>query len=144
MYWVFCAGRTADGKFALEKKLQKFLIMAAGIFFLLLGSWIRFQAFGMVSILAFGFWITLLLRGWEKKDWKGFLLRDCVPCLAAFALVFGSIAAENILVYTPGSAEAHYKEYDKARQKLLDYGVPDWNEYQTEYEELGAEADGCA
>lgn len=134
---VFCAGRAADGKFAAGKKWQKILIMAAGIFFLLMGSWIRFQAFGMVSILAFGLWIALALRAWKEKDWKEFLLRDCAPCIVAFALVFGSIAAENILVYTPGSAEAHYKEYDKARQQLLDFGVPDWSEYQAEYEALG-------
>ena len=134
---VFCADRAVDGTLAAGKKWQKMLIMAAGIFFLLMGSWIRFQAFGMVSILAFGLWIGLALRAWKEKDWKGFLLRDCAPCIIAFALVFGSIAAENALVYTPGSAEAHYKEYDKARQQLLDYGVPDWNEYQAEYEALG-------
>ena len=134
---VFCAGRAADGKFAAGKKWQRMLIMAAGIFFLLMGSWIRFQAFGMVSILAFGLWIALALRVWKEKDWKGFLFRDCAPCILAFVLVFGSIAAENVLVYTPGSAEAHYKEYDKARQQLLDYGVPDWSEYQAEYEALG-------
>ena len=64
-------------------------------------------------------------------------MRDCLPCVSAFVLVFGSIALENVLVYTPGSAEAHYKEYDKARQQLLDYGVPGWDEYQAEYEELG-------
>ncbi|MCD8248906.1 MAG: hypothetical protein LUC60_03490, partial [Lachnospiraceae bacterium] len=28
-------------------------------------------------------------------------------------------------------------EYDEARQKLLDYGVPEWEEYQEEYEALG-------
>ena len=134
---VFCAGRAADGTLAAGKKWQSMLIIAAGIFFLLMGSWIRFQAFGMVSILAFGLWIALALRAWKEKDWKGFLFRDCAPCILAFALVFGSIAAENVLVYTPGSAEAHYKEYDKARQQLLDYGVPDWSEYQAEYEALG-------
>lgn len=134
---VFCAGRAADGTFTARKKWKGMLIMAAGIFFLLMGSWIRFQAFGMVGILAFGLWIASALRTWEKKDWKGFLFRDCAPCIIAFALVFGSIAAENILVYTPGNAEAHYKEYDKARQQLLDYGVPDWSGYQAEYEALG-------
>ena len=50
---------------------------------------------------------------------------------------FGSIAAENVLVYTPGSQEEHYREYDKARQRLLDYGVPEWDDYQAEYGALG-------
>ncbi len=104
---------------------------------LVLGSWIRFQAFGMISIVAFGFWLGLAVKVWRNRDWKTFFVRDCLPCVSAFVLVFGSIALENVLVYTPGSAEAHYKEYDKARQQLLDYGVPEWDEYQAEYEELG-------
>lgn len=110
-----------------------------GVLLLLLGSWIRFQAFGMVSILAFGFWlgraVPHLLA--KQKDWKQFICRECMPCVIAFALVFGSIALENVVVYTPGSPEAHYKEYDKARQDLLDYGVPEWEDYQAQYEALG-------
>ncbi len=111
----------------------------AGIVFLLLGSWIRFEAFGMVSIVAFGLWLHRAYRAFVRKEygWKRFFLQDCMPFLVAFALVFGSIALENVLVYTPGSAAAHYKEYDKARQQLLDYGVPEWDEYQEEYEALG-------
>ena len=121
---VFCSER---------KKRHLF----GGIALLVLGSWIRFQAFGMISIAAFGFWLGLAVKVWRNRDWKTFFVRDCLPCVSAFVLVFGSIALENVLVYTPGSAEAHYKEYDKARQQLLDYGVPGWDEYQAEYEELG-------
>lgn len=121
---VFCSER---------KKRHLF----GGIALLVLGSWIRFQAFGMISIAAFGFWLGLAVKAWRNRDWKTFFVRDCLPCVSAFVLVFGSIALENVLVYTPGSAEAHYKEYDKARQQLLDYGVPGWDEYQAEYEELG-------
>ncbi len=107
-----------------------------GVVLLLLGSWIRFQAFGMVSIVAFGMWLERVFPILRKKQWKR-LLMDCAPFLAAFALVFGSIGLEDLLVYTPGSAEAHYREYDRARQQLLDYGVPEWDEYQEEYEALG-------
>ncbi|MCD8363941.1 MAG: hypothetical protein LUC98_13480 [Lachnospiraceae bacterium] len=121
--------------FGAEKKRHTL----TGIVFLLLGSWIRFESFGMVSIVAFGLWLIRAFRVFIKKeyDWKRFFLQDCTPFLVAFALVFGSIALENIVVYTPGSAAAHYKEYDKARQQLLDYGVPEWDEYQEEYEALG-------
>ncbi|MCC8139161.1 MAG: hypothetical protein LIO67_02490 [Lachnospiraceae bacterium] len=121
--------------FGAEKKRHTL----TGIVFLLLGSWIRFEAFGMVSIVAFGLWLARAFRFFVKKeyDWKRFLLRDCMPFFAAFALVFGSIALENVIVYTPGSVAAHYKEYDTARQQLLDYGVPEWEEYQEEYEALG-------
>lgn len=114
-----------------------------GIVLILLGSWIRFQAFGMVSLMAFGFWLAELLAAWKKKDWKGFLKRDCVPCILAFTLVLGSIGLENALVYRPGTPEAHYREYDKARQQLLDYGVPDWEEYQADYEALGLTRTDC-
>ncbi len=120
--------------FCSERKKRHLL---GGIVLLVLGSWIRFQAFGMISIVAFGLWLGLAVKAWKNRDWKIFLIRDCLPCVAAFTLVFGSIALENVLVYTPGSAEAHYKEYDKARQQLLDYGVPSWDDYQAEYEELG-------
>lgn len=122
-----------------SKKLSTIL----GSILLLFGSFIRFQAFGMVSILAFGFWLTRAWHTFKHKNWKTFFLKDCLPCIFAFALVFGSIALENVLVYTEGSAEAHYKEYDKARQQLLDYGVPEWNEYQEEYEALGLTRTDC-
>jgi len=116
---------------------------AFGVIFLLLGSFIRFHAFGMVSIMAFGIWLSKGFYAWKSQDWKKFLLRDCVPCMAAFTLVFGSIAAENLLVYRPGTKEAHYREYDKARQQLLDYGVPEWDEYQEEYKALGLSRTDC-
>lgn len=108
-----------------------------GMILLLLGSWIRFQAFGMVSIVAFGLWLSCLFLAWKDKAWKDFICRDCIPCFIAFVMVFGSIGLENALVYTSGSPEAHYREFDKARQQLLDYGVPDWEEYEAQYEALG-------
>ena len=127
---LFVAGQKAE-------KWKKAVVQALGILLLLLGSWIRFQSFGMVSILAFGFWLARAVSVLKTREWKQFLVRDCLPCIIAFSCVFGSIAAENVLVYTPGSAEEHYREYDKARQRLLDYGVPGWDDYQAEYEALG-------
>lgn len=148
---LFCRGQgvrergagKADGKADEFSVWRSFLPYTAGIVFLLLGSWIRFHAFGMVSLVAFGMWIAKALSAFRYKSWKSFFLRDCVPCVIAFALVFGSIVLENVLVYTPGSPEAHYKEYDKARQQLLDYGVPDWDEYQADYEALGLTRTDC-
>lgn len=127
---LFIGGQKAE-------KWKKAFVQALGILLLLLGSWIRFQSFGMVSILAFGFWLARAVRVLKTREWKQFLVCDCLPCIIAFSCVFGSIAAENVLVYTPGSQEEHYREYDKARQRLLDYGVPGWDDYQAEYEALG-------
>ena len=127
---LFIAGQKAE-------KWKKAFVQALGILLLLLGSWIRFQSFGMVSILAFGFWLARAVGVLKTREWKQFLVCDCLPCIIAFSCVFGSIAAENVLVYTPGSQEEHYREYDKARQRLLDYGVPGWDDYQSEYEALG-------
>ena len=127
---LFIGGQKAE-------KWKKAFVQALGILLLLLGSWIRFQSFGMVSILAFGFWLARAVGVLKTREWKQFLVCDCLPCIIAFSCVFGSIAAENVLVYTPGSQEEHYREYDKARQRLLDYGVPEWDDYQAEYEALG-------
>lgn len=127
---LFIGGQKAE-------KWKKAFVQALGILLLLLGSWIRFQSFGMVSILAFGFWLARAVKVLKTREWKQFLVCDCLPCIIAFSCVFGSIAAENVLVYTPGSQEEHYREYDKARQRLLDYGVPEWDDYQAEYEALG-------
>ena len=127
---LFIGGQKAE-------KWKKAFVQALGILLLLLGSWIRFQSFGMVSILAFGFWLARAVRVLKTREWKQFLVCDCLPCIIAFSCVFGSIAVENVLVYTPGSQEEHYREYDKARQRLLDYGVPEWDDYQAEYEALG-------
>ena len=127
---LFIGGQKAE-------KWKKAFVQVLGILLLLLGSWIRFQSFGMVSILAFGFWLARAVGVLKTREWKQFLVCDCLPCIIAFSCVFGSIAAENVLVYTPGSQEEHYREYDKARQRLLDYGVPEWDDYQAEYEVLG-------
>ncbi|MDO4261974.1 MAG: hypothetical protein Q4C82_07835 [Eubacteriales bacterium] len=113
------------------------LTMGAGILFLLMGSWIRFQAFGMISLVAFGIWLGRGVQAVRRRELRVFLRRDCAPCVVAFALALGSIALENVLVYTPGSPQEHYREYDRARQELLDYGVPEWDDYQEEYEALG-------
>ncbi len=135
---LFCSGRKKDDKRRLSPG-----VMGLGIVLLVLGSWIRFQSFGMVSLVAFGMWLALALEAWKNKDWNTLFRRDCMPCVVAFVVIFGSIALENVLVYTPGSPEAHYKEYDKARQQLLDFGVPEWDEYQAEYEALGLTRTDC-
>ncbi len=134
--YVLLLGRSRRGK-------KEPAAVSAGILLLLLGSWIRFHAFGMVSLMAFGMWLSRAWLAWKDRDLRQFLLRDCGPCALAFALVFGSIFLENVLVYTPGSPEAHYREYDRARQRLLDYGVPSWDEYQAEYEALGLTRTDC-
>ena len=126
-----------------KKRKKEPIAAAAGIVWLLLGSWIRFHAFGMVSLMAFGMWLIRAWQVWKDRDWKGFFLWDCMPFVLAFGLIFGSIVMENVLVYTPGSPEAHYREYDRARQKLLDYGVPEWDTYQAEYEALGLTRTDC-
>ena len=145
---LFC---TSDGsRKASDKEAQQGYavwqrtgILAIGILFLLLGSWIRFHAFGMITIMAFGLWLGRVSAVRRDRDLKRFLLWDCVPCMLAFGMVLGSIVLENVLVYTPGSPEAHYREYDRARQRLLDYGVPEWDEYQAEYEALGLTRTDC-
>lgn len=126
-----------------EEERRGWTATAGGILLLLLGSYIRFHAFGMVSLMAFGLWLGKGLRAWKDGAWKRFFWRDCVPCGIAFVLVFGSILAEDVLVYRPGSREAHYREYDRARQKLLDYGVPGWDEYQADYEAIGLTRTDC-
>lgn len=134
--YVLLLGRSRRGK-------REPAVTAAGILLLLLGSWIRFHAFGMVSLMAFGLWLSRAWQARKERDIRQFLLRDCAPCALAFFLVFASIFLENILVYTPGSPEAHYREYDRARQQLLDYGVPEWEEYQADYEALGLTRTDC-
>lgn len=134
--YVLLLGRSRRGK-------REPMVTAAGILLLLLGSWIRFHAFGMVSLMAFGLWLSRVWQARKDRDIRQFLLRDCAPCALAFFLVFGSIFLENVLVYTPGSPEAHYREYDRARQLLLDYGVPEWEEYQADYEALGLTRTDC-
>lgn len=126
-----------------REKRRTCLTAAGGILFLLFGSWIRFHAFGMITIMAFGLWLGRAVSAGKARDLKRFLLRDCMPCVLAFTLILGSILLENLLVYTPGSPQEHYREYDRARQKLLDYGVPEWEEYESEYEALGLTRTDC-
>ncbi len=131
----------ADGR--KDTLLQRGAVLAGGILLLLLGSWIRFHAFGMITIMALGLWLARVRSLRKDRDLKRFLLLDCAPCMLAFGLILGSILLENMLVYTPGSPQEHYREYDRARQQLLDYGVPEWDEYQAEYEALGLTRTDC-
>ena len=78
--------KTAAGYALLFCRKRRLREILGGILFLLLGSWIRFQAFGMVSLIAFGLWLSQALNAYREKEWKRFLLWDCIPCAAAFAL----------------------------------------------------------
>lgn len=139
-----CGNENAgEGKKQNKVGLSAKAVPAGGVFLLLFGSWIRFHAFGMITIMAFGLWLGRVSAVRKNREIKNFLLRDCIPCMLAFGLILGSMVLENLLVYTPDSPQRHYREYDRARQQLLDYGVPDWDEYQADYEALGLGRTDC-
>ena len=110
-----------------------------GVFMLLIGSWYRFHS----CILVLMVMSTLGIREIIKNMKKYGLLKG-ISKLKPYFLIFGSVLLLIFLTqildwksYKSDEAWASYNEYNINRSNLLDYGFPDYSEFQEEYEQLG-------
>lgn len=118
---------------------SKWKAILLGLFMVLIGSWYRFDSCMLVLLIM----STLGIREAVKNIKKYGLLKGILH-LKRYFLIFGFVLLLIFLtrtldwnIYKSDKAWASYREYNINRSELLDYGFPDYNENQQEYEQLG-------
>ena len=118
---------------------SKWKSILLGVFMLLIGSWYRFDSCMLVLLIMSTLGVREIIKNMKKYD----LIKGILQ-LKPYFLIFGSamllIFLTRILdrnIYKSDEVWDSYSEYNINRSNLLDYGFPDYNENQQEYEQLG-------
>ena len=130
-----------------EKKQNNFDKVSAGkiicgILLAETGFLYRFHQAACVILVcsALGVWVLLTQKETDKKETKKRLF-SCVLAFAVLgALALGLQKADGYSYSSPEWRE--YRAYDTARSRLLDYGVPDYDENQELYDSLAIDRAG--
>ena len=131
-------------------KRNNFMLYSFGVIMSLLGFWIRYESFlSVVLILVAWAFIALFdylfIRGkykifrnlpiketaikFGKRSWGIFLL--------IILITISAITDYNVYYHDEGW---HYwKDYNYYRSSLLDYGIPDYHTYESDYKSIGVE-----
>lgn len=105
-----------------------------GIIMVIIGSWYRFEAC-LLSLLVFStLGVIVIINNIKKKklNIQEYILIFGVTIILIF--VFKMLDSK---VYERNQDWREFKEYNEKRANLLDYGFPDYVEFQEEYKELG-------
>lgn len=134
----------ATGIFALfytVRYKEKFRFYLLGSMLVIFGSMLRFQSFLIVSLMMciMGIYELISCNKSESKNIKSFFTNSKMY-LISFSITFAAVFFLNFvntMIYRQNPDWNYFLEYNEARYKLLDYGFPDWETNQDEYEELG-------
>ena len=114
-------------------------VILLGMSLLLIGSWYRFSSCLLVLLI-----MSTLGLAEVIKSIKRYGISRGIFHLKLYFFTFGIalflIYSTRILdnqIYESDEEWASYREYNSNRSNLLDYGFPDYNEFQQEYEKLG-------
>lgn len=125
---VFLLGTCADGDSF--SKFEKRIFQVVGVFFVVVGGLFRIDSIYAILLFVLLLFIYLFIK------YKTVSFRVMAPLACAFVILCLAWIGNNI-AYSSNPAWKEYTEYNKARSKVLDYGVPDYNEHVAEYEALG-------
>lgn len=118
-----------------EKKLSvKWL--AFGYLLALVGSWYRIMQFMVVTALLSGiglYYFLCLIK--KEKHWRRYLVQNIGVFAILFVLVFGFYYWDQQQYASQEWQD--YKKFNTLRSELWDYGFPDYQKYQKEYNDLG-------
>lgn len=122
----------------LQKKPGKMYIIA-GTVLTVLGSFYRVQSFACITVIFLAMVIYgLMFFGAETEDPK----KRIIAAVAAGAILL--ILAGGFRVYDRSQYRdpewAAYLEFDKYRTEVLDYGVPDYEKHEAEYNAAGIDS----
>ena len=124
--------------YGLEQDKRNWLQVAAGILLALTGGMYRYKEFLMCSAVMSAIGVYTLLKLEWKRSKK--LAGTVAAYLGSFLLLFSSFAGllvYNNYAYQKDPEWAAYIQYNDSRSSLMDYGFPDYDTYQEEYEKLG-------
>lgn len=124
---------------AVEER-RKWYAYCLGILLAAAGFLLRDDAFFMVLIPMAGVGVWYGVGYLRAKQWK-----QAASLVGAFMLLFslcGGLMAGEVLGRDP--AWEHYRQYNRLRSALMDYGFPDYGENQALYESLGISEEDLA
>ncbi|MFQ6809228.1 MAG: hypothetical protein ACLRTF_09270 [Blautia sp.] len=119
---------------ALKRKQIKMQQLILGACLMVIGSLYRFQVFIMMLAIIGIMVLFHCINEMKNKDLQIFR-RCCVIFLPIFIVCF-CFKLYDSKIYNESIEWKEYKEFDKKRIELLDYGFPDYNENRDIYQEL--------
>lgn len=99
-----------------------------------MGSWIRFECFGVCAVFFCMLGLCLCIEGKKINKAKFYILLHDILIVIGVVLLFVVIDKGS---YQINSEWKEYKKYNQVRADLLDYGVPEWENNRENYEKLG-------
>ncbi len=110
----------------LERKRNKIIFYVA-LIFMILGSFVRYDT----TVALLPFYVLGVIYLFVKYKYK---LKRIVPFVGAFAIILLCWGLNSYVYHN----SPEWKEYwDYASVNILDYGIPDYEAHQEEYETLG-------
>ena len=122
----------------LEQKKKNWLCVSCGLLLALVGGMYRYKEFLMCAAVMSSLGVYTLFRlNWKRSRE---LFYTVLAYLGSFLLLFGSFGGLLLIqsfAYEKDEAWGEYLRYNDSRSSLMDYGFPDYDTFQEEYEKLG-------
>lgn len=108
--------------------------IAIGFAIAIIGSFYRIQQFCCVVAL-FGSLVVYLILVSNKNERKERILKSLALGFTLLVIAFGLRAYDRVQYNSTEWTD--YLEFDKYRTEVIDYGVPDYNEHEEDYNAIG-------
>lgn len=125
-------------------KTQKKMWIVPGIFYIFWGIIIRPSFYLMITIIMFFVFLIFVFESLKKLFDHKLDKKIVITYVAKFIIIAMSTYIFYILLgdynsyrYSKDELWSNYTEENVARATLVDYGIPDYNEYKDEYANLG-------
>lgn len=120
--------------YSLQQRIHFKRNIVVGIIMVIVGSWYRFEAC-LLSLMVFStLGVIVIVNNVRKKKLN---IQEYILVFGiTIILIFGFKILDS-KVYERNQDWCEYKEYNEKRANLLDYGFPDYSEFQKEYKKLG-------
>ena len=124
--------------FVETKGRQSWFCCIIGICMVVWSSWLRFNVIMLVVPFAMGIVLhrIILLQNRRPVLDLTALKKYLVPVLVSTGIVLGTYGY-NQYIYQINPEWKEYTQYNTLRTELSDYGLPDYETYQEEYEQIG-------
>lgn len=127
--------------YALDKIKERYLLLILGFILTIVGSMVRFDAYGMILLIFCVFGIRGLVNRYRNNCGDRRIRNlEVFKYIAVWIIVVGSALAikyVDTFMYQASPEWSEYREFNEKRSELLDYGFPEYEEFENEYKELG-------
>jgi len=126
--------------YALENRKMMKRLIVVGYILLLLGSFLRFKAYGIILIMLAVLGVIEIIKIYHnRKDIRDFCLKS-LKYILIWAVIIGSTGVFYYLdkcIYDSDPEWSYYREFNQKRAVLTDTGFPDYEQNIETYTALG-------